>query len=150
MSVLARVSLPLLLLAAGSSQAQVLCDIPKNGGGKSSGAFYVMKSSREICPKLMQINEPVHAVLECVQGHWNATCEAWPMVYPTQPGDGEQLQYTFSVTQGGITTVYPESSNAALSLTCPPLQTTFVQVTVRNGSASDGASVGFRCGDDPE
>jgi len=71
------------------------------------------------------------------------------MVYPVNPGDGGQLQYTWRVTQGGVTTVYPENSNAALTFSCPPMQNTFVQVTVRNGSASDGDSVGFRCGDDP-
>jgi hypothetical protein len=146
MSALIRRSIPsLLLLAAGASHGQVLCDIPKSGGGES---FYVKTTPTEVCPKKMTANEPVYAVVECFQTAWYANCDAWPMVYPGQ-GSGDQLQYTWRVTRGGVTTVYPESSNASLGISCPPMQNTLVQVTVRNGTASDTDSVGFRCGDDP-
>jgi hypothetical protein len=147
MSHYVRASLPLLLLFAGGSlQAQVLCYIPTSGEQES---FYVMETPTEVCPKRMRPNEQVYGILDCTSSGWSATCEAWPMVYPVKPGDEDKLQYTWRVTQGGVTTTYPESNNASLSFSCSPLQNTFVQVTVRNGTASDSDTVGFRCGDDP-
>jgi len=64
MTLLLRASIPALLLAAGTAQAQVLCDIPKSGGNE----FYVMKTPSEVCPKKMTVNEPVYAVVECSSG----------------------------------------------------------------------------------
>jgi hypothetical protein len=133
-------------VAAHSAAAlPTLCPLPKQ-----AAAFYVTETPATVCPKELYENDPVYAIAECSNTVGSVTCEAWPQVYVLNPGDGERLLYQWRVTSGHVTTVYPQSSNPVLSFHCAPLQTVFAQVTVRNGSATDTDSVGFRCGDDPE
>ncbi len=128
------------------SKAPVLCPIPKAG---AEGSFYVVATPSVTCPKSIAVNEPIHAILECVTGAHSATCEAWPQVYPVNPGDADRLQYEWTVRVGWSTTQYPSSSNAAISFWCPGIEPVSVTVRVSNGTASDLDLAGFRCGDDP-
>ena len=166
-------SLPLLLLAFGGAQvaasfeadpsappaqpqsdaplrapskSPVLCPIPKADAG---GAFYVVTSPDITCPKAIMANEPIYAILECVTGPGSATCEAWPRVYPVNPGDEDRLQYAWTVRVGWVTHHYPQGSNPTISFGCPGIQPVSVTVQVSNGTAIDYDLTGFRCGDDP-
>jgi hypothetical protein len=124
----------------------VLCTIPKTG---SEGTFYVVAAPDVTCPKSIQVNEPVYAILECVTGPHSATCEAWPRVYAVNPGDEDRLQYGWTVRVGWVTTHHPQSSNPTISFACPGIQPVSVTVSVSNGTAVDYDFTGFRCGDDP-
>jgi len=135
-----------LASAQGSQGPPPVCPVVK-----CSPQEFVARPKVYACPKVMPVDSPVQAWLDCVStSQHSLSCKVFPAeVQTTCGGSGTNLIYDWSVRLGMTNYQYPPSYSNTLSVSCMGLEGVSVSATVWNGSYSSTDTFSMRCGDDP-